>query len=188
MTLLFATVQNIHIIERHLQQCLNKLQEWADTNGFKFSTTKTVCLHFCRLRKLHSDPQLSLNGSPIPVVEEVTFLGVIFDNKLSFLPDLRYLKNKCTKPLNLLRVVAHTAWGADQQTLLHLYRSLIRSKLDYGSIVYGSASGSYLHMLDSIQNHALRLCLGAYRTSPSSILCVLANEPPLYIRRRKLSI
>ena len=39
-----------------------------------------------------------------------------------------------------------------------------------------------------MQNHALRLCLGAYRTSPSSSLCVLANEPPLYIRRRKLSI
>jgi len=39
-----------------------------------------------------------------------------------------------------------------------------------------------------MQNHALRLCLGAYRTAPSSSLCVLANEPPLYIRRRKLSI
>ena len=43
-------------------------------------------------------------------------------------------------------------------------------------------------MLHPIQNYALRLCLGAYRTSPSSSLCVLANEPPLYIRRRKLSI
>jgi len=30
------------------------------------------------------------------------------------------------------------------QTLLHLYRSLIRSKLDYGCIVYGSARGSYI--------------------------------------------
>jgi len=77
--------------------------------------------------------------------------------------------------------------GADQQTLLHLYRSLVRSKLDYGCIVYGSARGSYLQMLDPVQNHTLRLCLGAYRNSPSSSLCVLANEPPLYIRRRKLS-
>jgi len=99
---------------------------------------------------------------------------------------LRCLKN--TKALNLSRVVAHTSWGADQQTLLHLYRSLIRSKVDYGCIVYGSARGTYLQMLDPVQNHALRLCLGAYRTSPSSSLCVLANEPPLYIRRRKLSI
>jgi len=67
-------------------------------------------------------------------------------------------------------------------------RPLIRSKLDYGCLVYGSTRGSYLQMLDPIQNHALRLCFGAYRTSPSSSLCVLANEPPLYIRRRKLSI
>ena len=66
--------------------------------------------------------------------------------------------------------------------------SLIRSKLDYGSVVYGSARGSYLQMLDPIHTQALRLCLGAFRTSPSSILCVLANEPPLYICRKKLSI
>jgi len=61
-------LKHIHIIESHLQQCLNKLQEWADTNGFKFSTAKTVCIHFCRLHKFHPDPQLLLNGSPIPVV------------------------------------------------------------------------------------------------------------------------
>jgi len=40
-------------------------------------------------------------------------------------------------------------------------------------------------MLDPIQNHALCLCLGAYRT-PASNLCVEANEPPLYFRRKKL--
>ena len=50
--------------------------------------------------------------------------------------------------MNLLRVVAHTTSGADQQTLIHLYGSLIRSKLDYGCVVYGSARGSYLRMLD----------------------------------------
>ena len=81
------------------------------------------------------------------------------------------------KGLNLLRVLAHTSWGADQETLLHLYRSLIRSKLDYGCIVHGSARGSYLRMLDP-----LRLCLGAYRTSPASSLCVEANELLLYFK------
>ena len=51
----------IHIIERRIQQCLNKLSDWADTNGFKFSS-KTVCMHFRRLRKLHQDPVLTPNG------------------------------------------------------------------------------------------------------------------------------
>ena len=72
--------------------------------------------------------------------------------------------------------------------LLHLYRSLIRSKLDYGCVVYGSARPSYLRMLDPIQNQALRLCLSAFRTSPCSCLSVEANEPPLNLRRQKLSL
>jgi len=141
-----------------------------------------------RLRKSHPEPQLYLNGTLIPVEEQVKFLGLMFDSKLTFLPHIKFLKTKCTKALNLLRVVAHTSWGADQQSLLFLYRSLIRSKLDYGCIVYGSTRSSYLRTLDPVQNQALRLCTGAFRTSPSSSLCVLAGEPPLYIRRRKLSM
>jgi len=131
--------KHIHIIERHLQQCLNKLADWADTNGFKFSSSKTVCLHFCKLHTPHPEPTLLLNGTPVPVVEETKFLGVVYDHKLSFIPHIKHLKDKCTNALNLLRVLAHTSWRADQETLLHLYRSLIRSKLDYGCIVYGSA-------------------------------------------------
>ena len=87
--------------------------------------------------------------------------------------------------LNLLLVLVHTSWAADQETLLHLYRSLIRSKLDYGCIVYGSARGSYLRLLDPIQNHALRLCLGAYRTSLASSLRVEANEPLSILGEKK---
>jgi len=93
----------------------------------------------CAVVLLHPDPCLLLNGSSIPVVDEAKFPGVIFDNKLSFLTHIRQLKNKCTKALNLLHVLAHTTWGADQEILLHLYRSLIRSKLDYGCVVYGFA-------------------------------------------------
>jgi len=51
-------------------------------------------------------------------VDEAKFIAVIYDNKLSFLPHIRQLKNKGTKALSLLRVLAHTTWGADQETLL----------------------------------------------------------------------
>jgi len=83
---------------------------------------------------------------------------------------------------------SHMSWGADQHTLLHLYGSLVRSKLDYGSVCCLLFYARILRILDPIQNHALRLCLGAFRTSPASSMCVQANEPPLYIQRRMLSI
>ena len=98
------------------------------------------------------------------------------------------MKAKCLKALNLLKVLSHTSWGADRTTLLNLYRSLIRSKLDYGSIVYGSPRKSYLQMLDTVHNQGLRLALGAFRTSPVSSLNVEADEPSLWLRREKLSL
>ena len=85
-------------------------------------------------------------------------------------------------------MLSHTSWGADRTTLLKLYRSLVRSKLDYGCIIYGSARKSYLQMLDPIHNQGLRLALGAFRTSPVASLYVEADEPSLYSRREKLSL
>ena len=78
--------------------------------------------------------------------------------------------------------------GADKSVLLTLYRSLIRSKLDYGCIVYGSARPSYLKMLDTVHHQGLRLALGAFRTSPVESLYVEAGELPLEERRIKLSL
>ena len=60
-------------IEQQLQMCLNRLQIWADENGFKYSKTKTRCMHFCQLNKLHLDPTLFLNGEPVPMVKDYNF-------------------------------------------------------------------------------------------------------------------
>ncbi len=178
----------MHSIERVLQGCLGKKESWADTNGFRFSKYKTVCMHFCTKRIPHADPCRKLCNSEIPVVSETKFLGLVFDSKLSFKPHIDCLKKKCLKAMNLLRVVSNTDWGADSTTLLRLYRSLVRSKLDYGCVVYGSAHDSYLQSLDRIQNAALRVCLGAFRTSPIASLHVEANELPLQLRRQKLAL
>ena len=175
-------------IERVLQGCLNKIESWANNNGFRFSKSKSVCMHFCNKRIPHSDPSLKIYNTEIPVVTETKFLGLTFDSKLSFKPHIANLKQKCLKTINLLRVVAHTRWGADSSTLLKLYRCLIRSKLDYGCMVYGSARTSYLESLDRVQNAALRACLGVFRTTPITSLCVEANEIPISLRRQKLAV
>ena len=119
------------------------------------------------------------------MVEETKFLGFIFDRKLSFVPHLNYVKKKGLKALNILKFIGNTEWGADREVMLLLYRSLVRSKLDYGCIVYGSARKSYLH---AGHNHGLRLCRGAFRTSHIESLYVDAHEPCLGARRAKLSL
>ena len=51
---------------------------------------------------------------------------------ISLIPHIKALKAKCLKALDVLEVLANTNWGGDRSVLLNLYRSLVRSKLDYG--------------------------------------------------------
>ena len=60
--------------------------------------------------------------------------------------------------------------------------------MDYGCLVYGSASKTALAKLDPVHNQGLRLSLGAFRSSPVESLYVEAREPPLEIRREKLAL
>ena len=164
------------------------MQKWVSENGFKFSTSKTVCIHFHQQYVFSPDPNILLGKTPIKVVREVKFLGVIFDTKLTFKNHIQYLKTSCQKALDILRVVGHTDWGADHVVLLRLYRLLVRSKLDYGCIVYGSARRSILKQLDPIHHQGLRIALGAFRASPAQSLYIEAHEPSLTTRRLKLSL
>ena len=79
-------------------------------------------------------------------------------------------------------MLSNTNWGGDRSVLLNLYRFLVRSKLDYVSIVYGSARKSYLKCLDTIHHQGLRLALGAFRTSPEESLYAESNKPSFYTR------
>ena len=180
---------SLNTIERHLQQSVNSIQQWATRNGFRFAAHKCKVIHFTapqvRIQRL---PIVRIGNTPLPVEESTKFLGLWWDSHLSFKKHISMLKAQCKEALNLIRVVAHLKWGGDRDTLLMLYRAVVHSKLDYGCIVYGTASNANLWQLDSIHNSGLRLVLGAFCTSPVSSLYTETNEAPLEERRLKLSM
>ena len=72
--------------------------------------------------------------------------------------------------------------------MLRLYRAIIRSKMDYASFIYNSAAENILKLLDPVHNAALRLCTGAYRSSPVVSIYADSGEPPLQHRRELLAL
>ena len=98
------------------------------------------------------------------------------------------LRTKCFKAMNILKCVSRTSYDADRRTLLTLYRSLIRSKLDYACVVYDAACTSSKSALDTIHHAAVRIATGAFRTSPTASLLIEADEMPLALRRKALSM
>lgn len=85
--------------------------------------------------------------------------------------------------MTLLNELSNKAWGRNVDFLLHIYRSTIRTKLNYASFVYGSSRVSSLRQLDTVHHEGIRLCTGLFRTSLVESLYIIAHDKPLWLRR-----
>jgi len=175
-------------LERRMQLALKSVVKWSLEHGFTISKEKTVAMHFTKLRGVFPEPELKIDNTRLKVVQETRFLGLVLDPKLSYIPHLRSLREKAMKAMNVMKSVSHLAWGAERDTLLTLYRALIRSKIDYGCQIYASANKTSLKMLDAVHHLGIRLSIGAFRSSPVDSLYIESGEPSLYLRRDKLSL
>ena len=172
-----------------LQTLLHNLERWSSRTGFKFAKGKTEIL-ICD-RKIPADIRninLTLNGHKVKSVGEKKFLGLWFDHRMIWNTHITYLKNECSKKLNLLKTLAFSKTKTDTAFLLRIYKSLILPKLDYGCQAYGTASNHILKKLNPIHNQALRLCLGAFNTTPILSLEIESNLHSLDYRRKILGI
>lgn len=115
-------------------------------------------------------------------------MGIWFDKSINWKVHIEKVVGKCKKILNIVRCLKGREWGAHRASLKTVYIGLIRSVLDYGCMVYESASKTVLKKLDVIQYQALRICCGAKKTTPVSALQVEMGEIPLEIRREQMSM
>ena len=103
---------------RRLQLCVNSVNKWVQENGFRFSVSKTECVHFTNQRGVFMEPDIKVDGTSIKVADEAKFLGLVFDRRLTFRAHVKYLKTVCDKALNVLRVVTSHRLGCRQSSPL----------------------------------------------------------------------
>ena len=185
---IYASGKSNSTIERQLQMCINKLEKWCDQTGFNFSPSKTFAQHICRKKRCPKTcNQLSLNNQPILTKEKHSFLGLLIDSSLTWKPHIEHLRRKCIQKLDILKHLSHKSWGSDTKTLLRLYVMIIKPKMDYGVEAYSSAAKSNLDKLEPIQNNAMRIATGTFKSSPILSLQIMCGLKPLeYYRDLKL--
>ena len=95
------------------------------------------------------------------------------DAKLTWKYHIDYIKTckKCKEGTNLKRMVRGHR-GADKQSLIYIYKALMRSTIDYGRIVCSLACKTSLKKIERMQYKALRIALGVFKTTPTSALLV----------------
>ena len=172
-----------------LQQALNIIHNWCKEWGFKISTdkTKVVVFNWRNSTKKYL-PNLTLGDKKLEFSSDAQFLGMYFDHQLTWSKHIKTLTQKCQKDLNLMKMVSGTSYGADKKTLIRLYTTLIRSKIDYGCQTYNCASATQLKKLNVIQAAALRTATGAYKGTQNFSLEVECDIMPLQKCRDELQL
>jgi len=180
----WVTLAGAYII---MNEALKNIHKFLSNRKLELSTTKTVIMVFNSKR---SDvmPVCRIQGETLPVVKNTKMLGMTIDDKLDWKAHIEGLVLNQKRALNILRVLCGTDYGSDAKCLLMLYRSLVRSKLDYGSFLYSSAAKNQLQRVDVVHNQGLRLCIGAMSSTPNEALYVEVNERPLAERRKQLAL
>lgn len=163
-----------------------EIYRWFCKNNFDISQQKSAICVFTRHNTSTAHP-IRIGNFNFTHKNNIKYLGMILDKKLSWRPHIDYLASKCNKSINFLKMITKVWWGADTKTCLTFYKAYIRSIIDYGCHLYGSASNNTLSRLDILQNTALRISLGAMKSTPIQALHAEAMEPSLELRRSYLA-
>ena len=175
--LFWATGPNLEDVIDIIQKALDCIAEWCDYHGPKISVLKTHYTIFTK-KVVSYDPILTLNGTNLKRENIVKYLGVTFDQRLTWAPHINKLVEICKSPLNMMRKVSRHDWGGDRSTLKLMYTSLVRSKIDYASFLYSKAADTHLIKLDRIQYEAIRIITGNY-------ICTVTDNLEAEINLRK---
>lgn len=169
-------------------QCaIQQMSHIANSLNLTFSPNKSSTVVFSLRPFNPANAIVACYNSPIPVNSVTKYLGITLDSKLLWNHHIKSLIANISPSLNLIQMLSSTYWGSDPLILSILYKAVIRSKLDYGSVLYGSSSKTHLHKIERFQNKCTRLILKAFSSTPTTALCAETKIPPLHIRRDYLA-
>ncbi|CAG4982302.1 unnamed protein product [Colias eurytheme] len=182
---LYCSSSSISEIECNLNSALYYLHEWLHPHGLSLSVSKSSCVIFTRKRLV---PPLNLfyNNDPFPFHDNVKFLGVYLDSRMTGLVHSNYIAKKCEKGVNVLRALSGVSWGAHPFSQKLLYNAVVRSHFDYASFLLEPCNKAGNQVWDRIQSKCLRIILGAMRSTAINALQIESGDPPLHFRKQYL--
>lgn len=122
--------------EREINNTLETIIHWLDTNNLIINLKKTKVMHF--YQKIRADGiNVSYNGQKVDTTCVAKFLGILIDNKLTWKPHADDVCKKLNKSAYVLYNLSHKV---SNDTLLLAYHGLVASVLRFGIIFWGNCS------------------------------------------------
>uniref|UniRef100_A0A8C6LUY9 Reverse transcriptase domain-containing protein n=1 Tax=Nothobranchius furzeri TaxID=105023 RepID=A0A8C6LUY9_NOTFU len=172
-TTFYYSGDNVEQMIEVIQAEMKKIKLWFDGNKLSLNSDKSCFMIFSNT---NSNDEILLNIDEINIkrVQEVKYLGVIIDEKLSWKLHINSVKTKISKTIALL----HRAKGLlDNNSLYLLYNSLIVPYLNYCIEIWGTTYKTYTNSIYILQKKAIRIITRSNYRDPSN---------PLFIKLKTL--
>ena len=121
-------------IEADITNELEKVNIWLKLNKLSLNTQKTKLMVFHRKQKNVREINLSIDHNQIEQIPVFNFLGIIFDENLSWKNHTKMIANKISRVTGILYRLKSVF---PKEVLVTLYKTLIASYIHYGLLVWG---------------------------------------------------
>ena len=146
-------------LEKLINEELITIKDYYDSNFLSISIEKSNFMIFKPKNKRKTEISLKIGNEILVEKDHLTYLGVIFDNKLSFKEHFNKIYEKIKKGLNGLIMTKNQL---NYRAKINIYHSLIHSHLSYCSIIWlNNINKTQVKMLKNIQKKAIRIIHGA---------------------------
>ena len=139
-----------------LQNDINCISQWAQQKNMNLNPKKCKIMTICPLKTKPVSPMLSINNLPLEAVSSYKVLGLTLCDTLKWNDNTNEIVSKASKRLHILRVLKRA--GVPLVDLVTIYSALVRSFLEYSSVVWATCLPRFLiDQLEAIQKRALQI-------------------------------
>lgn len=155
---MFSAAHSSAELKKNLSDELLTISKWVQINKLILNIEKTKCIIFSQKYNISraADLNLFIDGTPVEQVTDVTLLGVILDNTLSWSKHIDHIVSSMGKGIAVARKCSAFI---SSLVLKDVVQSIVLSHLEYCPIIWSSASEKHLKKLQIVQNRAARLVL-----------------------------
>lgn len=166
-------------LETLANEALSKVGRWLVDHGLKMAPEKTEAVLLIG-RKRCGPVRIMLEENEIILSNQVRYLGILLDRRLSFGPHVEYVAVKATNRANALVKLMPRQRGPSFAKRKLMYR-VVESTILYAAPVWREAGHvkSYMNRLQRVQRNMLLRITSAYRTASTAALQVVAGMVPI---------
>ena len=140
----------------YFQEDLDKLHQWSQRNQMDFNTKKCKIMRITR-KQVPFTNSVHMNDTVLEEVKEFKDLGILTDCSLSWNSHTDMITAKANRMLGLIKRKCKDL--KDTATLKTLFCYLVRSNLEYCSVVWSPFTKRDIDKLERIQRRATKFIL-----------------------------